>query len=1127
MVTHRHFSPAGKHIHDRRCQLRSWGNPSRRLGTTAIAAALAAGTALGATQAASAAPNALSGNENSTATSTEHSVTLITGDRVLVRDGATSATVQAGKGREGTTFSTFHTPGHLYVVPVDAMALLGRGKLDRGLFDVTALVDAGYDDAKRDSLPLIVTHSANQPLAANTLGASITRDLPAVHGSAMVAAKSNAGSVWQALTGHDLSAGIDKVWLDGMNKPSLDRSVPQIGAPIAWQAGYTGTGVKVAVLDTGIDATHPDLAGKIAAEQNFSPETDTLDHVGHGTHVASTIAGTGAKSGGRFKGVAPDATLLNGKVCATHGCPTSAIIAGMQWAADQGATIANLSLGGKDSGADDPLKQAVNTLSAQRGILFVIAAGNSGSESGTIESPGSAESALTVGAVDRDESLARFSSRGPRTGDDAIKPDITAPGVGIVAARSSTGTIGTPAEDGYVALSGTSMATPHVAGSAALLAQQHPDWKGTQLKAALTASAKPNTTLNVFQQGSGRVDVGKAISENITTEPTNLSLPTQPWPHTNDKPVSKTVTYHNTGKTDTTLSLAIDGTGPDGKPAPAGLFSVNTDKITIPAGGQTQVTVTANTKAGNVDGPYSGTLIATSDTSTTRTPVAITREAETYTLTVHYTGFDGKPTATGYGALFAMRDLKFTSLYDPSGTVSVRLPKGDYLLDNFVTGANRTDPVASLPAPGLSITKDTTIDADARLAKQIKVTPPDPTLTLSLGEIGYSRKFSPVPGQDIGGGVITGDLSKVYTAQVGPALPDDQLGAVVNTQWSQATPTPSPSFYRLAWTRHGTAFTGIDKTVTMDQLAKVHYSFGPAPAGSHAAKDASPVVPGGFTAAGAAVFPVSMPGTATEYVTTEDVQWNSGTTQISNGSAVFLNEQPKSYQAGRTYHERLNYGVFGPTLPTLTDIHRYLGVSRVADTIAVDTPLFGDSSGAGGDSSTDTASTALFHGDTKIGESTQPGSGRFAVPAEAGDYRLTTEATRSGVSDVSTRVSATWTFSSSHVDGAVPTQLPISVVRFDPELDDNNAAHAGQLERVPLSVRRQPGAPQASTRQLSLEVSYDDGTNWVPAPVLGDVALVWHPFDANFVSLRAKATSSDGSTVEETVIRAYKLTKSS
>ena len=115
-------------------------------------------------------------------------------------------------------------------------------------------------------------------------------------------------------SGATLGAGLAKLWLDGRVKVNLKESVPLVGAPEAWAAGYDGHGVKVAVLDTGIDVNHPDLQGQIDGTASFVPGEAITDVNGHGTHVASTIVGTGAASGGDFKGVAPGADLIVGKV---------------------------------------------------------------------------------------------------------------------------------------------------------------------------------------------------------------------------------------------------------------------------------------------------------------------------------------------------------------------------------------------------------------------------------------------------------------------------------------------------------------------------------------------------------------------------------------------------------------------------------------------------------------------------------------------------------------------------------------------------------------------------------------------------------------------------------------------
>ena len=177
-------------------------------------------------------------------------------------------------------------------------------------------------------------------------------------------------------------------------------------------------------VDTGVDEKHPDLVGQQIAEKNFTTDPDNTDNVGHGTHVGSTVASHDSKYGG----VAPGAQLIDAKVCVEFGCQESWILDGMRWAAEQGAQVVNMSLGGGDTPEIDPLEQAVNELTAQYGTLFVIAAGNSGSP-GTVSSPSTAEAALSVGAVDRDDSLAFFSSKGPRVGDSGLKPEVTAPGV--------------------------------------------------------------------------------------------------------------------------------------------------------------------------------------------------------------------------------------------------------------------------------------------------------------------------------------------------------------------------------------------------------------------------------------------------------------------------------------------------------------------------------------------------------------------------------------------------------------------------------------------------------------------------------------------------------------------------
>src|SRR5262249_50823736 len=146
---------------------------------------------------------------------------------------------------------------------------------------------------------------------------------------------------------------------------TIDPWVAQIHAPEAWAAGYDGAGTTVAVLDTGYDPTHPDLAGIVTGTANFTTDASVVDGNGHGTHVASTIAGTGAASAGLHGGVAPGARLAIGKVLDASGTgQDSWVLAGMQWAVASGADVVNMSLGGDVGDGTDPLSRAIDELSA-------------------------------------------------------------------------------------------------------------------------------------------------------------------------------------------------------------------------------------------------------------------------------------------------------------------------------------------------------------------------------------------------------------------------------------------------------------------------------------------------------------------------------------------------------------------------------------------------------------------------------------------------------------------------------------------------------------------------------------------------------------------------------------------
>ncbi|MFC9426578.1 S8 family serine peptidase [Streptomyces sp. NPDC056987] len=1101
-----------------------------RAGAVAVAVALAAGLA---TTAGAVTPDAPGGGQGLGRGSVpqEATVTLITGDRVGVDGRGNVTRVVPAEGREDIRMSVRREGDRTYVIPTDALRLVGQGTVDRRLFDVTGLVEAGYDDTHRDTLPLIVSYrkagagTAKSRVAA--AGARAGRSLPSVGGQALTAAKDGAADVWQALTAgagtsgaRVAASGISRVWLDGKRRVNLDRSVPQIGAPTAWEAGYKGDGVKVAVIDTGVDQTHPDLAGVEVEERNFSDAGDAVDRTGHGTHVASTIAGSGAEAGGKYKGVAPEAEILDAKVFDDDGYASdSGIVAAMQWAADKGAKVANMSLGGYDEVETDPLEEAVDSLSASSGILFVVSAGNEGPGAGTIGSPGSAAAALTVGAVDREDAIADFSSVGPAA-DGSLKPDITAPGVDIVAAKAAEGTIGTPAGDGYVALSGTSMAAPHVAGAAAILAQRHPDWSGERLKRALTASAVATPGLTAFQQGTGRTDVAKAITQTVVTEQTSLGFGTQRWSPEGAAPVTKEVTYRNEGTAAVTLDLAADAVGPDGAPTPGGLATTGTRQVTVPAGGTAKVALTLDTRVSDRYGAFSGALVATEagkpEGQSLRTAFGVTREAESYDVTLELLDNNGEPAEAS--PTFVDRETgEQYGEWTGDGRLTLRLPKGDYLVDApIVTPTGGGDPeLSQLIQQKLSVTGDMKAVFDGRAAKPLDLTGP---------EAGQAVQASVSWSLEHGRGGTYGlfymsSLAGFSTGSVGEEVPGGTFRAEVSTMLAVGGDT-----YSLLYAREGSMFDGFTHRADRSELALIEARVGsPAPG---KAGSVHPMWWNGFMAVGGDGIQVPLPYTSKQYVTTPPgYRWSFGAGQLPADvpyegvyEVLFDQDAGRRYEAGKSYGLTLNVGVFAPGF-------RAADLWRAQDFALVCLPVFSDPSGRPGHTASAVVKTELMVDGKKLLEQDDPCIQVSGLPAKESAYTVRIDASRDpGVARVSTRVSSEWTFTSASPGDEV-VDLPLSTLGFRPELSATSTAAAGATLRVPLVV--QGNAADKGIASLTVEASYDGGATWRKAPVTtedGERGVTLdHPTSADSVSLRGALKDTEGNGYEVTVVDAYLL----
>ena len=362
----------------------------------------------------------------------------------------------------------------------------------------------------------------------------------------------------------------------------------RIGAPRMWsEFGVRGDGITVAVIDSGIDYRHPALGGglgagfKVVGGHDFvANDDDPMDEHGHGTHVAGILAG-GTDD---VRGVAPNAKLLAYRVLGADGLgETSDVLEAIEWTVDPNqdgdlsdrVDVANVSLGGPGD-ADSPLSLAVDA-ATRAGVVFCLASGNTPGEH-TVGSPASSRLGLTIGSSESDDRIAPYSSRGPAGPDWTLKPEVVAPGTAILSARLGGGTI---------AMSGTSMATPHVAGAVALLLQLHPDWTPADLKGALVGSAAPIAG-EVMAQGGGRIDIPTAAMGGTSIAPASFTFGRHPgreaWSAT------RTVTILNRGAAARTYSASF--ATPDGI-----VVTADPAELTVAPGASRDVVVHAEISA--------------------------------------------------------------------------------------------------------------------------------------------------------------------------------------------------------------------------------------------------------------------------------------------------------------------------------------------------------------------------------------------------------------------------------------------------------------------------------------------------------------------------------------------------
>jgi serine protease AprX len=442
------------------------------------------------------------------------------------------------------------------------------GKFAPDLAPVVARAHRGA--AASETVKVIVQYKqvprSEQEQRVQRLGARLNHRLGVVKGIALTIPV-------RALLALEADPEILSVSVDHPIKGLDETTDAATNVPSAWNAGYNGAGIGVAVIDSGINDSHPDLwdstesYSRVVYHQDFTGTSTSnwsgakYDLYGHGTHVAGIIGGNGYLSSGNYSGVAPGVNLVDLRALDLNGVGSdSTVIAAIQQAIALQNTyniqVINLSLGRgiAVSYTQDPLCQAVES-AWQAGIVVVVAAGNYGRLSvygsdgyGTITAPGNDPFVITVGAMNSNgsssqsaETMTSYSSKGPTTYDHVVKPDIMAPGNDIVSLAAPGATLealypvalvtGNNGKPDYFTLSGTSMATPVVSGAVALLLQQNGNLTPDQVKALLmqtTYGAFPTSTVvsvpsldetfteyyDLFSVGSGLLNVQSALSAN-------------------------------------------------------------------------------------------------------------------------------------------------------------------------------------------------------------------------------------------------------------------------------------------------------------------------------------------------------------------------------------------------------------------------------------------------------------------------------------------------------------------------------------------------------------------------------------------------------------------------------------
>ena len=1060
-------------------------------------------------------------------------LTLITGDRVRIADaggGRSAVVVTPPPGVAGRSYARYtDAAGDAHVVPVSMIGLLGD-QLDPELFNVTGLVRDGFDDANRATLPLIIEHSGSPVVPTGTI---LVRELTSVAATAVTVDRTGAAALGATLeqraAERSFLTGVTKIWLDARVRASLDEVVPQIGAPAAYEAGYDGTGVRVAVLDSGIDTDHPDLAGRVVAAEDFTGIGGTDDLLGHGTHAASIIGGTGAASGGQFRGVAYGVDLINARVLDGSGWgELSTVIAGLEWAAiEQDADVISISANGGESDGTDILSQAIDAVSASEDVLVVASAGNGGR---SVETPGSADAALAVGAVDKADVWQEFSAHGPREGRFAIKPEIVAPGLSVTAAISPDAYIGEPVDEFYAELSGTSTSAPVVAGAAALLRHAHPELSAVQLKALLVTSGH-DVGASVFAQGGGRVDVAAGLAaakRGISAVEATAALGVLTFPHDDGETLTQDIRLVNDGATEAHLTLDLVAVDESGAPVPPEMLTVSTSEIVLGPGDTKMVTITADAATGPL-GLVSGSLTASLDGELVLAiPVGFEKERESYSLTAKFNDRHGGSDYYGFLGIVEVEDDLFTDSFTidfETTEITVRVPAGTYSL-SFLS-ENDQEPITyvEVSAPEVVVDRDTVVVLDGRTAEPITVELDVETSPLGRSMTSYRASDSSAAGYILSMDAAVTDTVRLFAAPTEAVTVGEHHLA---TSWAGLG--VAESFHLLFEEGDGIP-SGLTYVVDHEDLAEIGMDVH----ADVADGDVWAMVMGygryTFLAGGTQFL---IPARSHHHLWVSsglDVGWAQLVTPVeSRGSGDLFTAG--SYKSGTVTNQQWLAQPIRPGTPSDGDwgATREGALMNLQRFMVDQDGHYGFTDAGYGDPPVDDITMRLLADGLVIAESEDLTIAADDLPPEPTDYELTLDMMRTADwIRMSPETHTTWRFTSEQPP--VGEVANLAVLHVTPAIElglDNTVAGAAPIQFDPSRADRAFGEA-VELADFDAELSIDDGATWIGLPVARTGSDSYEGVldpgtacgDSCFVSLRTSAIDVDGSAIEQTIIRAY------